>query len=348
MKDHDVTWLYGPPLKTKSRPALFDDCVAIEKKSRGNSLDSKKPILKKPSLSETMLRRSVSSSTLMRQATDSLCAQQREMHAHSPSILDNRAYSDSLGTSYLGSIITQSATSPLSGQLSISSSGGECWRVQRRIHFNNEVEQCIAINEGSNDEDHHSTADDELVEMKLALCEKSMQSNYSPLPNSSNSARNFVAKLPSTTLKYRGDMPEPIEHPKRQDGEAWNLNLVYPPTPSQVVLPTSRPVPIFLLADEDEDADMKWQPPESPDQKDQRLSSQMHTGGSSDDPGDTTERRGIRPVRSDLFIPYEDEDNDNDNDNDIVSHSLFRQALDTVNAAKDIAYVIWNVGWATS
>lgn len=40
---------------------------------------------------------------------------------------------------------------------------------------------------------------------------------------------------------------------------------------------------------------------------------------------------------SDIFIPYEDKE-------DVVSEGLFRKVVDVVNAAKDIAYLMWNTG----
>ena len=121
------------------------------------------------------------------------------------------------------------------------------------------------------------------------------------------------------------------------------MKLVYPPAPSEGVLPTCRRFPNFLFdEDEDADADMKWQPPVSPDQREHSRPSQMHTSSSSGDPRDTAEGRGIHHVSSTIIIPHEDKDDD------IDSHSLFRQALEMLNAAKDIAYVAWNVGWAIS
>ena len=110
--------------------------------------------------------------------------------------------------------------SPPSDRLSVSTSSGEGSRAQHHIHFSNEVEQCIAINGGGNDEDHLSTADDEPLEMNHTLCEKSTQSNHSPLQTSSSGARSFVVKLPSTTPNYGEDTPESIERPTGQDREA--------------------------------------------------------------------------------------------------------------------------------
>jgi hypothetical protein len=64
MKDKDTTWLYGP-----LHPNL--DSASDPLQSPPASLDSTttvKPILKKPSLSETLLRKSISSAALVREA----------------------------------------------------------------------------------------------------------------------------------------------------------------------------------------------------------------------------------------------------------------------------------------
>jgi hypothetical protein len=49
------------------------------------------------------------------------------------------------------------------------------------------------------------------------------------------------------------------------------------------------------------------------------------------------EGEGLCLMSSDMFMPYEDPESSNT--------SIFGRAIDTVNTARDIAYVIWNVGW---
>jgi hypothetical protein len=63
-----------------SRPFATDSSITTSDLSRSNSFVNKKPILKKRSLSEVMLQRSLSSSSLMKQAIDALRAQQCGAH----------------------------------------------------------------------------------------------------------------------------------------------------------------------------------------------------------------------------------------------------------------------------
>ena len=48
---------------------------------------------------------------------------------------------------------------------------------------------------------------------------------------------------------------------------------------------------------------------------------------------------GMRRTNSGMFMPY-DEDED-----DMMAVGLFGRVSETINTAKDIAHVIWNVGW---
>ena len=41
-----------------------------------------------------------------------------------------------------------------------------------------------------------------------------------------------------------------------------------------------------------------------------------------------------------MFMPYDEHDDD-----DLMAAGLLGKVVDTVNTAKDIAHVIWNVGW---
>jgi len=48
---------------------------------------------------------------------------------------------------------------------------------------------------------------------------------------------------------------------------------------------------------------------------------------------------GLRRTPSGMFMPYEEDEDD------VVAAGLFGRVVDTVNTARDIAHVIWNVGW---
>jgi hypothetical protein len=121
----------------------------------------------------------------------------------------------------------------------------------------------------------------------------------------------------------------------------WNGSKLSP-SPSQETLRPSKPSTRILLGEEeDDDADMDWQPPDAfSNHKDmagsqERFQSLQRTGSSSSLTGEPS---GMRRTPSGMFMPYEEDEDD------VVSEGLFGKVVDTVNTAKDIAHVIWNVG----
>lgn len=64
----------------------------------------------------------------------------------------------------------------------------------------------------------------------------------------------------------------------------------------------------------------------------------LHSSGSSSSLNGEPSS-GMRRTPSGMFMPYEEEDEAP------ASEGLFGKVVDTVNTAKDIAHVIWNVGW---
>lgn len=339
MKDHDVTWLYGPLQTGTAKPLDFDSAPPASQLSRSNSFSSKKPILKKRGLSEIMLQRSLSSSTLMKQATDSLRAQQPEKRRRDRPILGNRVLSDSVAYSNPESPGIASF-SPVTLS-SASASGRQSPCTKRHIHFNNKVEQCIAIDNKGDHEDYysaiHDDSDDDLLTMKPVQTNGAKISNRSTPRNSFSGESKTIAMLPSTTLNYRGDTPEPAEQKSKQQRGFWNLGSKLSPSPSQETLIPSVPSSNFLLDDEDEDADMDWQPSASGGRRDSMFL--MRGPKDEEDDNEGTKRTGLRRTPSGMFMPYEEDEYD------LQPSGLLGKVVDTVNTAKDIAHVIWNVGW---
>jgi hypothetical protein len=202
---------------------------------------------------------------------------------------------------------------------------------RKHIHFNEQVEQCIALDiKGDEDDEPDSYAhdydssdsDDGAIMMKGSKTRRfpQMQSRRTPRPSFNNESKT-IAMLPSTTLKYREDTPEPAETAMKHS--------------------SAKPSTRMLLGDDDEDDDMDidWQPSatlqRSKNSHDQ-LSS-LHKSDSSSTI--TAEPSGMRRTPSGMFMPYEEDEDD------VVSEGLFGKVVDTVNTAKDIAHVIWNVGW---
>ena len=347
MKDHDVTWLYGPLQSGDIRPRRFNSTPPASQVSRSNSFASKKPILKKRTLSELMLQQSLSSSTLMKQATDALRAQQPGQRLHERPVLGDRTWSDFTTSSDFGVPLTRSTTHP-STDVSTSSSGLQTPCTKRHIHFNNKVEQCIAIDKGAMDrpnnfsaiqDDDSSSEDDMLIMKPVRQATKArISSNQSTPRNSFSNDGRTIAMLPSTTLNYRGDTPEPKVQQSKQKDRPWTGGSRLSPSPSQQTLRPSTSTN-FLLDDEDEDVDMNWQPSTSTGTG--RRDSLYPRGGlqtHADDEDEETEHGGLRRTPSGMFMPYEDEDEPG-------STGILGKVVDTVNTARDIAHVIWNVGW---
>ena len=280
----------------------------------------------------------------MKQATDALQAQNPEKQMRDrPSLgsLGNGAVPDFIShsnpaTPGVGEL-TEASTAPQS----VSSSGGHSPGERRHIHFNDKVEQCIAINkEGDEAEEYFNIHDDESsdddgVIMMKAVPGKASLSNRSTPRNSFSNESKTIAMLPSTTLKYRSDTPEPAEQPSKQNGGFWNTASKLSPSPSQETLRPSNPSTNFLLDDEDEE-DLSWQPSGV-----RRDSIYVHQDRMSTtrDVEDEEENPGLRRTPSGMFMPYEEDEDD------VVAAGLFGRVVDTVNTAKDIAHVIWNVGW---
>lgn len=350
MKDHDVTWLYGPLQTGNIRTFNLNTTPPASRLSRCNSFASKKPILKKRSLSEIMLQRSLSSSTLMKQATDALRAQQPGKSLRDRPMLGDRASSDFGTLSEPETPLTRSTTSTSSTEHSASkpTSGAQTPCTNRHIHFNNKVEQCIAIYKEVDDSPEHykavhddeedSSEDDMLVMKPIKNATKAkIRSAPSTHRNSFSTDSKIIAMLPSTTLNYRGDSPDSAEQKSKQKDIFMKGSSNLSPSPSQQTLRPSSPSTNFLLDDEDEDADINWQPCASSRRRD----SLYPRHGLQLDPFDEdadAEHSGLRRTPSGMLMPYEE-------DEDVGNAGLLGRVVDTVNTAKDIAHVIWNVGW---
>ena len=281
----------------------------------------------------------------MKQATDALRAQQPGQRLRNRPILGDRALSDFVTSTEFGMPLTRSTTNP-STEPSVSSSGLQTPLTKRHIHFNDKVEQCIAIDKEGNDrldyfsaiQDDGDSSEDEMLVMKPVkqATRARISSNRSTPRNSFSGDGKTIAMLPSTTLNYRGDSPQPGEQQSKQTERAWLGGSKLSPSPSQQTLRPSNNN--FLLEDDDdEDADIDWQPSPTSTRSDS-----VYSRG--DGPTDTEvedddiEHNGLHRTPSGMFMPYEDED-------DPSNMGILGKVVDTVNTARDIAHVIWNVGW---
>ncbi|OKL58542.1 hypothetical protein UA08_06272 [Talaromyces atroroseus] len=377
LKDCDVTWLYGP-LQTdiKSLPAASNSNKPPPPSglSSTNSFLDRKSILKKKTASEAILQRSLSQHTLLKHAGAILQAQKAEHSRGKPSF--ERATSD------VGAPLDRILDSPYCTPSESASSGLVSPSEKRHIHFNNEVVQCIAVEAkdyyeerdvdpslfflgeeldddyaGFDKDDDDTESDEGIVMMKTSKRSSSSSSSSSlsssaTTPHTSfrsaSSESKTIAPLPPTTLKCRSDTPEPIPTP-------WSPPTELSPTPSVETLRPSRPEANFLLDDDDDDdkehVDAQWRFDGKGSQK--RSSSKAYGTqcyySSRDRPwfvnpedreelenSDDSSRGNLHLTPSGMFMPYDEGES---------YTGVFGRMIDTVNTARDIAHVIWNVGW---
>lgn len=250
LKDHDVTWLYGP---------LQPGFCSLDKKTQSpNSRSSstshlgcqhKKPILKKRSLSELMLRRSISSASLLKQGNATGEAQ------------NSRNLEDSTYNSFVFTDPGLSRANTLTMSSSTTSTHS-CWNSDntnwgsKNVRFHELVEQCISLTHLGDDEpDYHyvSDSDDEAVVMRKPMKQKRVtKQRLSPQTKEKCSISKTIEKLPHATLKC------PLEN---EDNSAATpgVELGISKCPTQE--PITRSTPSILGCDDDEDEDENWEPP---------------------------------------------------------------------------------------
>jgi hypothetical protein len=340
LKDCDVTWLYGP-LQSGAKPVhdtqTEPSSVSISKTSSLVNL-KKKPILKKRSMSEVMLQRSLSTASLLKQATAAVQAQETRgiLRPHRRGTVDYFAYPFSSRRMSNGS----SSLAPSTESSGIVSPNTE----RKHIHFNESVEQCIAVDvKGEEEEDVAMDSDpygdssdsDDGVMMKRVRTKKRPILKKRVSKTKSVEGKT-IAMLPSTTLKYREDTPEPKETAMKH-----SRSPLMSPSSSQETLRPAKPSGKFFLGEEDEEESglddallspsSGWSSPpnECPNGGLRRT---VSSGSLNDAPA------GMRRTASGMLMPYEEGDPNN-------GDGIFGRVIDTVNTARDIAHVIWNVGW---
>jgi hypothetical protein len=184
-------------------------------------------------------------------------------------------------------------------------------------------------------DDEDDSSEDGILMMKSTS--RGRISNRSSTRSSFSGESKTIAMLPSTTLKYREDTPKPPQSDPMILGGFWNSGVTVSPSPSQETLRPSKASNMFVF-DEDDDVDMTWEP--SGAFADRKDTIALNRQQENTRPLNEIEGKIIlRRTPSGMFMPYE-EDEDGSG-----SGGLFGKIVDTVNTAKDIAHVIWNVGW---
>ncbi|KAI2629046.1 hypothetical protein GGS21DRAFT_527198 [Xylaria nigripes] len=350
LKDCDVTWLYGP---LQTRQCTMFPSGSGQKDSTLSRADPfhKKPILKKRSMSELMLQRSLSSSSLIKQAAAAVQAQQKGNSVRRPIL--HRAHTDFVTLPFSKRRKSRENTSlfPSTATSGLVSPATE----RKHIHFDEQVKQCIAVDVKGDDEDDEepearwnyddSDSDDGAIMMKRTQSRKKpIYLRKKPATNV-NSESKTIAMLPSTTLKYRKDSPAPPDGAIRYSTSFSKSPLVSPSSSEETLRPSKPSGPFFRHDSEEnmDDPSLADDPNTDIDSFTEEFSGQSSLDQSTSilSLGEEEEQQqlaGMHRTESGMFMPY-DEGESQAND------GIIGRVIDTVNTARDIAHVIWNVGW---
>ncbi|RKL10085.1 hypothetical protein BFJ70_g16582 [Fusarium oxysporum] len=328
LKDGEVSWLYGPVQPGASKIYCTQTEPSGASLPQSNSLvnTNRKPILKKRSISDIMLRRPLSTSSLPQQATPVTQARQKVSRRLRELSFDRAATTDHTIFPFPSMPMSRDSSSmlPLSAYSGVSSPGVE----RKHIHFNYRVEQCIAVEvKGDDDDDGDISTDtnsEDGIMMKLDRPRKPAKEGNSLLSDGKT-----IAMLPSTTLKHREPIPEVPETAIHYTPSVLHSPLVSPFSPQE----TARPPKASGRFSEDlmdADTHSAWHSSGSCEGHD------PHRIASTDSL--TTETVGMRRTPSGMFMPYEEAVTSS-------NKGVLCRIIDTVNTARDMAYIIWNSGW---
>lgn len=315
-------------------------------------------------MSELMLQRSLSTSSLVKQAAAAVQAQQKEgggMRSGRRPGLD-RAVTDSITFPFSSRRPDQDHNLNLLVPSDASSSVESPSNERKHIHFNEQVAQCIAVDiKGEDDDDdvdvnrfaYDSDSDDGAIMMKRTVPKKRRPILKRTKSNNGNGESKTIAMLPSTTLKYREDTPEPDESAMKHSTNLGFRSPAISPSSSQETLRPSKPSGRLCIGadeddddDDDDDNDDDDEADETQDGNPPRRrsptkfgegSSGLHRSPSSGSL--SSEPAGMRRTASGMLMPYEEGEPAS------TQRGMFARVIDTVNTARDITYVIWNVGW---
>lgn len=300
-----------------------------------------------------MLQRSLSASSLVKQAAASIQVQQtgpptrrptlsRASSAYaSPAALSvpaSRDHLDFLDLDYFSPRPSSGEETPFEGP-------------KRHIRFDDKVEQCIAVDcKDGEDEDsdgernnHNNgsdsdSSDDGIVMMKRPKRKRTVRRNISR-SNSANS--KTIEKLPDTTLKHNDELLQVPEQPPTPFGRSWSSSKLSPSASQETIRPVSASRNYILSPEDDEDDDFDAEAFRTSAFAGRRDSVAVRRAQTTDmaEASSANNEQGLRRTGSGMFLPYEEDEDD------LVAAGLFGRVSDTINTAKDIATVLFNVGW---
>ncbi|KAI1263037.1 protein phosphatase type 1 complex subunit Hex2/Reg1 [Xylariaceae sp. FL1019] len=344
LKDCDVTWLYGP-LQTGQRKMLCDSAERSSATlSRSDSFVHKKPILKKRSMSEVMLQRSLSSSSLLKQATAVVQAQQKDGTSRIGRLILARAHTDLVTFPFSERRRSRANTSlyPSNDTSGLTTPSTE----RKHIHFDEQVKQCIAVEvkgDDDDDDDRYHWRHDESESDEDAIMMKPMHTRKKPIflrkkpAANSNGESKTIAMLPSTTLKYRADSPVPTESALKHSAGSLARPTIASSPSQETIRPAIRTGSGGFLLDDEDDHEPK-----------EKIAASVENLGNSPRPPALhqstfsndldAQPAGMRRTESGMFMPYDESEAQ-------ANEGIMGRVIETVNTARDIAHVIWNVGW---
>lgn len=306
-------------------------------------------------MSEVMLQRSLSTSSLVKQAAAAVQAQQTLPPSRRPALGRSSAYIPTTASLMVPNNRDQLDFLDL-GCFSPRPSSGDRSPfdyTKRHIRFDEKVEQCIAVegkdgeyedessdDERANNDSDSDSSDDGIVMMRRP---KRKRPGRKALARNNSSSRT-IEKLPSTTLKNKTDLLEPLP-PTPSLSRSSSASKLPQSASQETIKPQTSSKNYILPRDDEESEELDSDDTESlrlgafANRRDSVAVHRSRTSGSPSSTPPEGESPGMHRSSSGMFMPYEEDEDD------VVAAGLFGKVSDTINTAKDIAHVIWNVGW---
>ncbi|EWY79679.1 hypothetical protein FOYG_17165 [Fusarium oxysporum NRRL 32931] len=338
LKDCDITWLYGP---LHSVPNALDSTqaelckISLPRADSHMNLD-KKPILKKRGMFEEILQRSLSTSSLLKQATAAVKVQEtkdifRPHRDRSPTDYPSHPFSQRR----LGGENSNANTSTKFSGVTFPN----CERKHTR--FNERVEQYIAVEVNGVDYDNDMLDTDrygddsdpyDSVMVKRTVTRKPLLFQRKTSESKLGKGKT-IAILPSTTLKYWEDTPEP------RGAASKHTRSPAMPSLQDILRPAKQPRILFSGEERDDDSlddvllspNVDWSSSPAKNAND-GVPWSLCSDRLCEEPA------GMRSTPSRMFMPYEEGGVSS-------ADGILDRVIETVNTACDIAHVIWSVGW---
>lgn len=342
IKVADVTWLFGPIAEDGREQFPSSPTPNSVASSVCEHNAETRPILKKrATISEAILQHSLSSDCLIQHAN---LPPKPQTKGH-PFGLERTVSDNVVPTAHVGSSLraTPSSQSPTSSEMSSRSTNS-----RRHISFNRVVSQVIAVGreEDYDDDDDETESDSTLVTMKPLHPRRSSNGSNVSKSSFNSDTRTIIAHLPPTTLKDDSDAEK--EHEFRhinwsQDRPSlfreYSDDFKYPE--ASKLGATSEHIEFFEFENDWFEKATPVNIPSSPSTP-FPVAETVHTT--------STNGAWFRPS-PEGFVPFFEYDRDRGKV-DEESHAdlqtgpgLIGRIVDIVHTVRDIAHVVWNVGW---